>query len=303
MPRRLLEQRGQAGPEGRHSTRSADDECLAVHEHLIARVRVGHGRDVGHAAPHPTARVRRRWVETRLVGRDREMVADPAPGCPRGVPHGLTGDRPARRLECRATAGHGKRGGRRKVCVGETIGNPVGGPVVPAGTEDVDAERVGGLEGGVHCVHRLRRPVGLRRSPADRDDGDVVGRVVDSRVDSVQETLVSVGCEIDHDGGSRRDRPCHLDVQVDLAVGAVGITGWMVRGPVDGYGDDVRRWTDPERGEVVLQIRGPETASELDDADCLAAAPCAGWKLVELGQIKRGEGAGGTRCRAELLAR
>jgi hypothetical protein len=60
---------------------------------------------------------------------------------------------------------------------------------------------------------------------------------VDGRGDGVNEALVGVGSEVDNDVGSGRDGGGDLDVEHDLAVGAVGVGGRVFAAVDEDRGD------------------------------------------------------------------
>src|ERR1700730_7550446 len=113
---------------------------------------------------------------------------------------------------------------------------------------DSDAEGSGRLAGGVKCGHRLGGPVDFSRAPRDRDDTGIVLGVVDGVSEGVEESLVGVGCKVNHNARTRSDGTGNLDVEHDLAIGAVGVGGTVLSGP---YGDgDHLGWLLTEGLEV-----------------------------------------------------
>ena len=120
------------------------------------------------------------------------------------------------------------------------------------------------------------------------------------RVQRVDEAVVGVGREVDDDLRPRRDGAGYLDVEHDLAVGAVRIAGRRVVRATDRHRGD-RRHRDAEPGEVFGQIGRPVAAAELEDRDRLALAVVAFGKRIQGGDLERGE-AGRGRARLVLAA-
>jgi hypothetical protein len=107
---------------------------------------------------------------------------------------------------------------------------------------------------------------------------------VDGGRHGVDESLVGVGAEVDGDGGCVGQRADHLDVEHDLAVGAVRLARG-VAAPVDRYGRHGGRG-QVERREERLEIGGPVAAAELDDPDALPG-PSARRELVRRRHLRR----------------
>ena len=157
-------------PQRGHRAGPADHRRLPVHQHLVARRRVGVARDVGHAAGLAGPGLARHPGRSLPAGQ-RERVADPAAGRPAAgpvVPDGLRGT--PRRWRCspagwcrrrRARAGW-TRGSRR----GPSRRSPVAAAVVTRGRGHRDAERGGVGEGLVQRGARLRRSRSPRTGPS-----------------------------------------------------------------------------------------------------------------------------------------
>ena len=222
----LLEQRRQTGPQGSHGTRPAHDRRLPVDEHPVAGRRIGHTRDVGHAATDVVRRSGRprRGRHPGLEARYGIDAADASAGAaPVGVPHRFSGDRTVGGSQPRATATHHMRTRRRVVGVDVAVVHAVGRQVVTRCRVHRRPDRRRGQERLVHRLPGLRRPPArvLRQAPADRDDRRLVHLVVDGGEDRVGEALQGVVREVDDDVGVR-DRPDDLDVEGDLAVRVCG---------------------------------------------------------------------------------
>ena len=139
----------------------------------------------------------------------------------------------------------------------------------------------------------LGGPRVLRLAPADAHR-DGRRRGLHRGGHRVDEALVGVGREVDHLGGSRGHRAGHLDVELHLAVRAVGVLAGHVAGAVDALGRH-RRDGEAEAGKVGVQVAGGEAAAQLDDPDRLPGAVGAGRELVDLGHLGRGVGGRGGR--------
>ncbi len=116
--------------------------------------------------------------------------------------------------------------------------------------------------------------------------------------DRVDEPLVGVGREVDVLARLGRDRPGHLNVEFNLAVGRLA---GGVGAAVDAHGGHRRR-RKPESAEVGGQVGRRVAAAELDDRDRLPGPVGAGRGLVEAGHLQRrqrlrGAGSGGMRRR------
>src|SRR6185295_1347256 len=137
-------------------------------------------------------------------------------------------------------------------------------------------------------------------APADRYNPRSAQVVVYCRVQCVDESVVGVGGEVDDDLRPWRDGAGHLDVEHDLAVGAVRIAGRGVMRTTDRHRGD-RRHRDAEPGEIFGQIGRPVAAAELEYCDRLALAVVAFGKRIQGGDLERGE-AGSGRPRLVLAA-
>jgi hypothetical protein len=105
------------------------------------------------------------------------------------------------------------------------------------------------------------------------------------RRNRVDKTLVGVGREVNHNAGAGGDARGHLDVKHDFGIRA---GGGRRRVFASIYADCGNRWrSDAQRLEISREIGCPVAAAQLDDADCLAGAACADWKLVSLGHLRR----------------
>src|SRR5262249_39567853 len=152
-------------------------------------------------------------------------------------------------------------------------------PIVARRNAYCYSHRGSGLEGLVERGHRLRGPVRLRPAPADRNDRRLVRRVVDCRLDRVEEAGIGVWREVDGDLGAGRDRAGNLDVEHNLAVWSVGISRRVVFPVIDGYGEH-RRLSNLQSREISLQVSGTVSAAKLDDCNALAL-PGAGGEIVQ----------------------
>src|SRR5262245_54319869 len=119
--------------------------------------------------------------------------------------------------------------------MGAAVVDSVSGPIVTGCAEHRDADGRGGLECLVHRRHPLLAPTGLRCAPADRDDRGAVDPIKDRGRDSIDETTLRVGREVDRDAGSIGDRSSDFDVQQDFSIIAVRIAVWSIRGSVHRY--------------------------------------------------------------------
>ncbi|MDR8939459.1 hypothetical protein FEP65_06391 [Burkholderia multivorans] len=151
-----------------------------------------------------------------------------------------------------------------------------------------DALRGRRLQHAVERLRGLRLPDRLRAAPADRDHRRLVLRVVDGRVDGLDETRIAVRREVDGDCRGGRDRAGDLDVERDFAVRAVRIAGRRVAAGADVHVDEPRRRLDAEPAEVPRDVRCAVAAAELDDRDALAGA-VAGRKPVQRRELRRRE--------------
>ena len=128
------------------------------------------------------------------------------------------------------------RAGGREIDVVLAVGDAVRRAIVARRRSDSDAEGSCRLAGGVKCGHGLGGPVDFSRAPRDRDDTGLVSGVVNGVSDSVDEPLVGVGREVDDDPCARSDGTGDFDVEHDLAVSAIGVSGVVLSGSDgDGY--------------------------------------------------------------------
>src|SRR4029077_14567665 len=96
--------------------------------------------------------------------------------------------------------------------------------------------------------------------------------------DSVDEPLVGVGCEVNDYPRAGSDRTGDFDVEHDLAVSAVGVSGVVLSGSNgDGYH---LGWLLTEGFGVGRNVLLAKAASELDDADGLIG--CSNARLIDL---------------------
>ena len=93
---------------------------------------------------------------------------------------------------------------------------------------------------------------------------------MDGGGDGVLKALIGVGREVDGDARAGRDRSGDLDIEGDLAVGAVGIAGG-VGAAIDRHGNDGGR-RDAELAEVGLDVGVVVAAAQFDERDALALA-------------------------------
>ena len=107
--------------------------------------------------------------------------------------------------------------------------------------------------------------------------------------DCVEETGVRIGPEIDRDICPRCDRADSLDVQHDLTVGAVRVTGRLVLAVVHRDHGDFWCRLDAKRREVLAQVGVPLAAAKLDDSDAFTL-PGFGRKVVERSKLQWSEG-------------
>ena len=152
------------------------------------------------------------------------------------------------------------------------IGDAVGRTVVSRGAAHRDAQQAGILKCLVVTRQRLAGPRRFRAAPTDRDHRRFTHAVVDGGGDRVEKSLVGVGCEVDGDFRVRSDRADDLYIQQHLAVGAVGVAGRRVGGAIHRDGRHAGSLTQPETGEVRLQVGAAVSASQLDNGHGLTGA-------------------------------
>jgi hypothetical protein len=103
--------------------------------------------------------------------------------------------------------------------------------------------------------------------------------IVHRGAEGILEAACRIGGEIDRHRGAVRDGPGDFDVEHDLGVRAVGRGGPVV-GIVDEDRAD-RRVFQIQVAEILLQVRRPEAAAQLDDADRLPVAVGIPWEVIQ----------------------
>src|SRR6266849_5137664 len=109
------------------------------------------------------------------------------------------------------------------------------------------------------------------------------------------EALVSVGSEVNGEGGFGGHGAGDFDGQHDFAIGAVGITGGFVMRTVHRDGYDLRRSHFQSVLEVGLNVLWFEAAAQFNDGDALAGAVGVRGEIVELRNLHGSERAGRLR--------
>src|SRR6202167_1009936 len=219
---RLIGPREQAGPEWRYGAGSADDGGASIYDDVVAGLGVRVSGDVRHAAADKTAG-RFRHAGLLLIRWNGKKSADSPAGCAfaagKLVPGNFRCDFRARQTQARAAATDDVRTGRRKIHFGCVVGGTVGRAAISGSSEDGDAHGSGVLGGRAERIHRLLRPGAFRAAPTDGNDRGAVGRVMDGGGQRVEETLVSVGREINGNlrGGSYGAD--NFDIEFHFAVG------------------------------------------------------------------------------------
>jgi hypothetical protein len=107
---------------------------------------------------------------------------------------------------------------------------------------------------------------------------------VDRRRNGIQESLVGIGGEVDHNRRLRRHGPRHLDVQHHFAIGSVRAVR-LVLPVIDADRLDLGDW-DAQAGEVGLDVGQLEPTPKLNDADAFPG-PVARREVVDLGHLVR----------------
>ena len=111
---------------------------------------------------------------------------------------------------------------------------------------------------------------------------------MDRCIERVVEAIVGIRREVHDDLRARRDRPGHLDVERDFAVGAVWLPRRRVVSAADRDGDNAG-CLDAELREILVDIDGTIAAAELEDRDRLPLAVDAFGKVVQRRDLDRGE--------------
>ena len=109
----------------------------------------------------------------------------------------------------------------------------------------------------------------------------------------IVEALVGVGGEINGERRFGRDGTGDFDVQHNLAIRSTGIPGGFVMAVVDGDGYNFRRGHLQSGFEVAFDVARAESSAQFDDGNALARAIRTCGEVIELGNLHRGEGAGG----------
>src|SRR5215472_10011607 len=105
----------------------------------------------------------------------------------------------------------------------------------------------------------------------------------------IEKTLVGVRREIHRDTRAGRHGARDLDIERDLPVRAVGISGWRICPTIHGHNTHWRR-RDSKVSKESVQIAGVVPAAKLEDGDTLARALATGRKIVGLRNLRRGIG-------------
>src|SRR5262249_29432538 len=165
------------------------------------------------------------------------------------------------------------------------VGDAVRGPIVARRRGDSDAQGSCRLAGGVKCGHGLGGPVDCSRAPRDRDHTGPVSGVVNGVSDGVDEPLVGVGRKVNDYPRAWSDGTGDFDVEHDLAVSTVGVSGVVLSGS---YGDGYHLgWLLTQAFEVGRNVCLAKAASEFDDTNGLIGCSHAIRKLVELSDLHR----------------
>ena len=180
----------------------------------------------------------------------------------------------------------------------EPVAHAIARAVVPGRHEDRHAQGAACEDCLVQRRDSLLRPGRLRRTPANRENRRPVRLVMDRGGDCIHETLLGVLREVDRQLRGWCDRPGDLDVEFHFTVWAVRVAGRVV--PAASHGDRYHlRDCQAQAGEVGLEIGGPVTATELEDADGLATAVLAQREIVQACHLPSREGTRRPRRRPE----
>src|ERR1019366_3555588 len=120
-------------------------------------------------------------------------------------------------------------------------------------------------------------------APTDGYDRWLAHVVMDCRAYCVQKSLVRVGRKIDSNSRFRHKGADYLDVEHDLAIGAVWIANGSIYGAVNGNSRHAGTWPYSELCEVGAQVGAAISAAQLDDGDRLSRSGRRRRVVVQLG--------------------
>ena len=149
-----------------------------------------------------------------------------------------------------------------------------------------DALRGGRLQHAVERLRGLRLPDRFRAAPTDRDHRRLVGRVVDGRVDGLDEARVAVRREV-HGFAAGAIAPAISMSSATSPSGPLGSPVGVLR-PVPTFTSTSVGGVVMPASEILLDVGRAVAAAELDDRDALPGA-VAGREAVQRGQLDRGE--------------